>query len=907
MHNDVMLDEKTYITSLGEESLGFFEKVAGEAQGHLNHPGVSYTSIANAGGMNDDAILEHLEKVNHALRENYQQLAKEPAIARVVTLDQEEQLKTFYFCRAGGGICGLVGGRAPLGRLASLDAGDKFQWKDKTYWVLENAKFRPLSKDGVWDSLNTILETEDLGPLTVPSLRKFLDSAAAQGADAPVDLLSALLAEDAPEAVYIPGVQRDRIESMTLRDRPVLDKFQDEIFRLPLNQQLVLLGPPGTGKTTTLIRRLGQKVDITSPDSLTEEERGLLAQSDRLRDHATSWLMFTPTNLLKQYLKEAFNREGVPAPDQRLITWERFQRDVARNDFNILRGGNGKGLFVLREQGSLLLPSTEKSLIPWYEDFDREQRANYLEELQDGVRELLRLSDGPIADPDLSRRLQDYAGKLSQHLNTRGGLGVADVLEAIALLDQDRLQALHDELQTASREVLDRFANLLLNRDRTIFSDLATFLASLNQPADGDPEDEGSTEEDDFAPPSTNQRVAAMRALQGAMRAQARMKAGLVPSSPAKTSRHARILAWLHDRTDLVLDEKDLGPRLLAAAKLGLFRNPAKRYFEGLARRYRTFRRLRQKENIWYQASGFSAQDIHPLEVDMILLTTLRDGSALVRRPRIASALETSHWGVLLPIASHLHNQIMVDEATDFSPIQLACMASLVHPGIRSFFACGDFNQRLTTWGVTSEEAFTWAMPGLEYRKVTISYRQSRQLNDLARAFVELSGGQVDVVNLPKNMNVEGVEPALLEGATPKVACQWVAQRVREIDCMIDKMPSTAVFVNSGAEVGPIAKLLDELLEVYNLRAVPCYDGLVLGQNGDIRVFDIQYIKGLEFEAVFFMSVDRLAEMHPELFDKYLYVGATRAATYLGITCERTLPARLSPIRCKFVDGWDQA
>src|SRR5262245_32763041 len=63
-----------------------------------------------------------------------------------------------------------------------------------------------------------------------------------------------------------------------------------------------------------------------------------------------------------------------------------------------------------------------------------------------------------------------------------------------------------------------------------------------------------------------------------------------------------------------------------------------------------------------------------------------------------------------------------------------------------------------------------------------------------------------------------------------------------------------------------------------------------MGQDNDVRVFDVQHIKGLEFEAVFFIAIDRLAALQPELFDKYLYVGTTRADTYLGVTCEDALP-----------------
>ncbi len=77
-----------------------------------------------------------------------------------------------------------------------------------------------------------------------------------------------------------------------------------------------------------------------------------------------------------------------------------------------------------------------------------------------------------------------------------------------------------------------------------------------------------------------------------------------------------------------------------------------------------------------------------------------------------------------------------------------------------------------------------------------------------------------------------------------------------------------------------------------------------MGQDNDVRVFDVEHIKGLEFEAVFFIGIDRLASLHPQLFDKYLYVGTTRAATYLGVTCDDVLPAAISTLRSMFVADW---
>jgi DNA helicase IV len=117
-------------------------------------------------------------------------------------------------------------------------------------------------------------------------------------------------------------------------------------------------------------------------------------------------------------------------------------------------------------------------------------------------------------------------------------------------------------------------------------------------------------------------------------------------------------------------------------------------------------------------------------------------------------------------------------------------------------------------------------------------------------------------------------------------------------------LPSTAIFVNSEAEVAPIADALNAALAEHNIQVIACKEGQTVGQETNVRVFDIQHIKGLEFEAVFFIGIDQLATLHTELFDKYLYVGTTRAATYLGCTCEDVLPPQLEPIRNHFVQTW---
>ena len=58
-------------------------------------------------------------------------------------------------------------------------------------------------------------------------------------------------------------------------------------------------------KTTTLIKRLGQKIDTYDGQSLSDSEGAIVKrlEGDTGLDHSENWLMFTPAELLKQYLR----------------------------------------------------------------------------------------------------------------------------------------------------------------------------------------------------------------------------------------------------------------------------------------------------------------------------------------------------------------------------------------------------------------------------------------------------------------------------------------------------------------------------------------------------------------------------------------------------------------------------
>jgi DNA helicase IV len=109
------------------------------------------------------------------------------------------------------------------------------------------------------------------------------------------------------------------------------------------------------------------------------------------------------------------------------------------------------------------------------------------------------------------------------------------------------------------------------------------------------------------------------------------------------------------------------------------------------------------------------------------------------------------------------------------------------------------------------------------------------------------------------------------------------------------------VFVPSEDAVRKVSELLSGSLRPHNIPVDACHDGRVLGTQAKVRVFNVEFIKGLEFEAVFFVDVDELAQSVPELVDRYLYVGLTRARSFLAVTSRSGFPRALRHVQQSFV------
>lgn len=882
-----MSDEQ--IPELAKTVLSALEDVSGKLRAHqaatsgaVSSAVVFPTGNSMHGGMN--AGIRVAGVVTGMDAERRAQM-KEPFVAKVTVEDEDGQRKSFYLTRGTAPTkCDpstgrLASYRSPIGRLGEVAIGSKITLPAGEFRLIERLVLTPRHDGQEWDGLEDRLEFEKKR-LSIASLRAYLRSVTA---DVAIDVFAQLEASASADEAVRDGFRRGVVSAMSLRDQAVLDEYQGEIFRRDLDTRLFISGPPGSGKTTTLIKRLAQKL---STEFLSEDDT---ARIERARYDAQfaarRWVMFTPTDLLKLYLKEAFSREGVAATDADVMTWEAKRLHLGRDVLRILRSANS-GRFVLSEEQLVSDSSSAKqrTLFDEFSQFLERETATRFKGLAETLAEHAEPSDLTAIRPLLDR--------VSEESTFDSLMSVIDLMADLAR----HSEGVRVDTDKQLKDVINNAVDPAFVKEVTARVD--ELLPVLNAEDD----DDDDTDFEDAAPAQSVGARVKEGILGGVKSAALAREKGRKLS---RSNRYFKIVEALGDRLPME-SVIQLGRRLRFRKSLNAFATLHRQLLAEIPKAWRRFRKEMAAGGRFFSRAAEDAGDrITRSELDVLILATLRLARRILSRNRGRLLLNDTRYAVLESIKGELVTQILVDEVTDFSAVQVACMAELAHPVFNSVFCSGDIKQRVTREGMNSFAEFQWIAGDFERKPVSIGYRQSGPLRRLGNGLAKLIDGEASELTAPNGFEDVNIPPLLLERAPLEQIASWLSDRIGEIEKNLRQCPSVAIFVDGDDQIDPLVALLRAKLMERNLSVVGCKEGKVVGTDQEIRVFDVRHVKGLEFEAVFFVSIDRLAAREPELFDKFLYVGATRAATYLGITCEEQLPSRFESLRSHFGVAWE--
>ncbi|MFN6201958.1 MAG: hypothetical protein ACK496_05685, partial [Acidobacteriota bacterium] len=449
--------------------------------------------------------------------------------------------------------------------MAALEVGDQCDLSPGNKVVLkEKINLYPQKDQGEWDSLNSYLVSDVVDELTIKSLRQLLTEVVE---NIPEDLLGKILAEEAIKSNIIRGMQRQIITQMGIRNQPILDKIQDDIFRLPINERILLVGPAGTGKTTTLIKRLAQKSDF---NYLTDEEKNLVysAKSYRKVNHENNWIMFTPTELLALYLRDSFGRENVVVAADNISAWNNHKRNLARNIFRILKNAQDKGTFVERTENQNVPVLKQESLDNprgWFADFDRWQRLAFAEELYDSANRLANSSQSEIAG------IGDKY--LSEMARSNFNITTTTFERLVTMRAESRRLA--EMVQSQIDDDIKRIVNVELAKNQTFLNQVAKILKVVDDVND-DINEIDEIDDEDLPTSTYTESEKTQKEYFRIIRQYARMKA--LGRSGKGRSKFVRVTELSLKESIDQYDFPAIGQNMLLLDSLRPFKDPVRRY-----------------------------------------------------------------------------------------------------------------------------------------------------------------------------------------------------------------------------------------------------------------------------------------------------------------------------------------
>lgn len=711
------------------------------------------------------------------------------------------------------------------------------------------------------------------------------------------------------EKILKEKISKHIILAAELRYQPILDKEQEKIKRSRiLDGSLIIDGGPGTGKTTSLIQRI---TFLTSETILEYKPDLSKPQQNLLFNQSTAWIFFSPSELLREYLKNAMVREGLQADKERVQVWSVYRSQLFKKLRLINPETNRPFTNYNSDKQFFKLNGTKtKKLLSEYSKYNDTFQIEKLKKVLDiQINNFVWKEIGFGIIQSIKQYLFDEkADWIIFYTNLNENYSTAS-----NLLSKEYLASIKDvaaEAQVRIKHDID-LSDYLKGKLEELFKAKKTNQIT-DEPQEAEAEEDFEEETDEYQSKEFNYDFELNRKLRIWIR-----KVALMKFDPK--TKLTRLERDFYSRTQQYIDNEKfdfIGQRAFFKKYFEkLLKGPEYNTLREIPAIYKLFRNDILRNSNYFTIEGRKIikeilepsnknqpknRKIHNDEKDFILYIILNTVRQYYYSSR--NLFDTSKHPYFQTFREIWKGVVAIDEATDFPPIQLACMSLLAHPDFNCVTLSGDIMQRMTPEGISRWTDYLKLYPKTNISSLKTSYRQTAVLMDIAKTIYEKELGKE--ANFKSNYKFDPYDPKPLiyQGMEFSDKIDWISERIIEIyQSYQGEIPSIAIFVKNDHVGMLVANALNNsIIQDSDINCKACLGGDILGDAETVRIYDIRFIKGMEFEAVFYLDIDQIGESHSELLDKYLYVGLSRANFYLAITIEGEFPKSISYLENKF-------
>lgn len=677
----------------------------------------------------------------------------------------------------------------------------------------------------------------------------------------------------------------------SLRLNPTLDNVQDDIKFSHIfdGTTLVINGGPGTGKTTTLIQRL--KLLISEEDlrdyrennpesSLTEGHLQLLQKP------ADSWIFFSPTELLCQFMKANMEYEGL-VDTRNTVVWTDYLRKKLIRDLYQLAGDGCP--FTVARSSYLSKPIYKGDPLSLIRQFTR----YFLSDIKKRLETITLLDTSAFKWKQIGKKISETCLESVDVNNLKDLCKVMFTLDDLRELPMPAGILTVKQIESNYKKMINDIVYSYIaewKKDAQFYEGLLALAKTWTANTLTEEEEEETAEEDETRQTANNE-LKVSNTLRSLLR---KLALRSHDSKTSITGRTDALYKMVKDR----IKETDYTSLSDYAYFMQNFYPIVHNYesylFSKIASIYKNFRKDAYKNEIegWNKdlLKAFVERDKNKplcLQEQALLIGFINNlvltinSLSVPRFNQLKHKYAQSYKTVCRPV-------IGIDEATDYSIMDYYAIYSLRHYQGSTFTLTGDIMQGLKMDGISDWNTLhnQSLFPTLEIKNLTKSYRQSPKLMRVADAIYERTMKTVSPYSCYLSSDDSCPDPLLHESDDEEEKAEWIAQRVLEVKSKYDFVPSIAVFVSTEDDAVELYRNLreDGRLEDSGIDIKNCFQGDNLSATDTLRIFSLKDVKGMEFEVVFFHNINHVEDS--DMISKYLYVGLSRATFFMGITTD---------------------